>query len=269
MLSRCKWIRQGNMWEYLAGSLTATLWEKEASCGKFIHFSLEMKNIAALELYWLRRHCPTRNKSSSSVSLCYMSNLFLRTTWYGDNVCPKVPPLDLFLIKSLGVWVTVVKAESQSKGNTLASAKYLPNAWSAILSSSLWRVSKDYCPMLDHGESPNVSLFLFFFQQGLKIVHHAEKTLSSFCKWQKSINPKSDLNPVHHDVAVLITRYLRGYVERRVNSWERIVAESLVIGSPSWDSNYPFLLLVIWDLAGSYHTGILASLLKLENSPFL
>ncbi|XP_075831993.1 A disintegrin and metalloproteinase with thrombospondin motifs 12 isoform X2 [Microtus pennsylvanicus] len=43
-------------------------------------------------------------------------------------------------------------------------------------------------------------------EQGLKIVHHAEKTLSSFCKWQKSINPKSDLNPVHHDVAVLITR---------------------------------------------------------------
>ncbi|KAM9694241.1 A disintegrin and metalloproteinase with thrombospondin motifs 12 [Trichechus inunguis] len=43
-------------------------------------------------------------------------------------------------------------------------------------------------------------------EQGLKIVHHAEKTLSSFCKWQKSINPKSDLNPVHHDVAVLLTR---------------------------------------------------------------
>ncbi|KAF0884086.1 A disintegrin and metalloproteinase with thrombospondin motifs 12 isoform X1 [Crocuta crocuta] len=43
-------------------------------------------------------------------------------------------------------------------------------------------------------------------EQGLKIVHHAEKTLSSFCKWQKSINPKSDLNSVHHDVAILLTR---------------------------------------------------------------
>ncbi|XP_004605659.2 A disintegrin and metalloproteinase with thrombospondin motifs 12 isoform X1 [Sorex araneus] len=43
-------------------------------------------------------------------------------------------------------------------------------------------------------------------EQGLKIVHHAEKTLSSFCKWQKSINPKSDLSPAHHDVAVLLTR---------------------------------------------------------------
>ncbi|XP_044088992.1 A disintegrin and metalloproteinase with thrombospondin motifs 12 isoform X2 [Neovison vison] len=43
-------------------------------------------------------------------------------------------------------------------------------------------------------------------EQGLKIIHHAEKTLSSFCKWQKSINPKSDLNPAHHDVAVLLTR---------------------------------------------------------------
>uniref|UniRef100_A0A8D0HHW1 ADAM metallopeptidase with thrombospondin type 1 motif 12 n=1 Tax=Sphenodon punctatus TaxID=8508 RepID=A0A8D0HHW1_SPHPU len=43
-------------------------------------------------------------------------------------------------------------------------------------------------------------------EEGLKIVHHADKTLASFCKWQKSINPKSDVNPVHHDVAVLLTR---------------------------------------------------------------
>ncbi|XP_067171268.1 A disintegrin and metalloproteinase with thrombospondin motifs 12 isoform X1 [Apteryx mantelli] len=43
-------------------------------------------------------------------------------------------------------------------------------------------------------------------EQGLKIVHHADKTLASFCKWQKSVNPKSDVNPAHHDVAVLLTR---------------------------------------------------------------
>nr|XP_060615642.1 A disintegrin and metalloproteinase with thrombospondin motifs 12-like [Anolis sagrei ordinatus] len=43
-------------------------------------------------------------------------------------------------------------------------------------------------------------------EQGLKIVHHADKTLASFCKWQKSINPKTDNNPLHHDVAVLLTR---------------------------------------------------------------
>ncbi|XP_053557160.1 A disintegrin and metalloproteinase with thrombospondin motifs 12 [Bombina bombina] len=43
-------------------------------------------------------------------------------------------------------------------------------------------------------------------EEGLKIVHHADQTLSSFCKWQKSINPKSDLHPAHHDVAVLLTR---------------------------------------------------------------
>ncbi|XP_074851795.1 A disintegrin and metalloproteinase with thrombospondin motifs 12 [Carettochelys insculpta] len=43
-------------------------------------------------------------------------------------------------------------------------------------------------------------------EQGLKIVHHADKTLASFCKWQKSINPKNDANPIHHDVAVLLTR---------------------------------------------------------------
>ncbi|KAH0627867.1 hypothetical protein JD844_008401 [Phrynosoma platyrhinos] len=44
-------------------------------------------------------------------------------------------------------------------------------------------------------------------EQGLKIVHHADKTLASFCKWQKSINPKTDNNPLHHDVAVLLTSF--------------------------------------------------------------
>ncbi|XP_029434995.1 A disintegrin and metalloproteinase with thrombospondin motifs 12 isoform X2 [Rhinatrema bivittatum] len=43
-------------------------------------------------------------------------------------------------------------------------------------------------------------------EKGLKIVHHADHTLASFCKWQKSINPKSDAHPAHHDVAVLLTR---------------------------------------------------------------
>ncbi|XP_044132344.1 A disintegrin and metalloproteinase with thrombospondin motifs 12 isoform X2 [Bufo gargarizans] len=43
-------------------------------------------------------------------------------------------------------------------------------------------------------------------EEGLKIVHHADQTLTSFCKWQKSINPKSDSHPAHHDVAVLLTR---------------------------------------------------------------
>lgn len=63
----------------------------------------------------------------------------------------------------------------------------------------------------NHSELTHSNPFLFFLQQGLKIVHHAEKTLSSFCKWQKSINPKSDLNPAHHDVAVLLTRYPRDH----------------------------------------------------------
>ncbi|KAG9488387.1 hypothetical protein GDO78_007934 [Eleutherodactylus coqui] len=43
-------------------------------------------------------------------------------------------------------------------------------------------------------------------EEGLKIGHHADQTLASFCKWQKSINPKSDAHPAHHDVAVLLTR---------------------------------------------------------------
>ncbi|XP_013867217.1 A disintegrin and metalloproteinase with thrombospondin motifs 12 [Austrofundulus limnaeus] len=43
-------------------------------------------------------------------------------------------------------------------------------------------------------------------EKGLKIVHHADTTLSSFCTWQKNLNPQSDTHPAHHDLAVLITR---------------------------------------------------------------
>ncbi|XP_069780132.1 A disintegrin and metalloproteinase with thrombospondin motifs 12 isoform X2 [Narcine bancroftii] len=43
-------------------------------------------------------------------------------------------------------------------------------------------------------------------EKELKIIHHADHTLSSFCKWQKKMNPKSDSSPNHHDVAVLLTR---------------------------------------------------------------
>nr|XP_033775945.1 A disintegrin and metalloproteinase with thrombospondin motifs 7 isoform X2 [Geotrypetes seraphini] len=43
-------------------------------------------------------------------------------------------------------------------------------------------------------------------EDDLKISHHAENTLKSFCKWQKNINPKEDTHPTHHDVAILITR---------------------------------------------------------------
>ncbi|XP_069076644.1 A disintegrin and metalloproteinase with thrombospondin motifs 12 isoform X2 [Pleurodeles waltl] len=44
-------------------------------------------------------------------------------------------------------------------------------------------------------------------EQGLKIIHNADHTLASFCKWQKSVNPKSDAHPTHHDVAVLLTSF--------------------------------------------------------------
>ncbi|XP_030226567.1 A disintegrin and metalloproteinase with thrombospondin motifs 12 [Gadus morhua] len=43
-------------------------------------------------------------------------------------------------------------------------------------------------------------------EKDLKIVHHADTTLSSFCAWQKNLNPQSDTHPAHHDVAVLVTR---------------------------------------------------------------
>lgn len=40
----------------------------------------------------------------------------------------------------------------------------------------------------------------------LKITHHADTSLNSFCKWQKGLNMKGDDHPLHHDVAVLLTR---------------------------------------------------------------
>ncbi|XP_053769353.1 A disintegrin and metalloproteinase with thrombospondin motifs 7 isoform X2 [Desmodus rotundus] len=40
----------------------------------------------------------------------------------------------------------------------------------------------------------------------LKVTHHADNTLRSFCKWQKSINMKGDTHPLHHDTAILLTR---------------------------------------------------------------
>uniref|UniRef100_A0A8I3N084 A disintegrin and metalloproteinase with thrombospondin motifs 7 n=1 Tax=Canis lupus familiaris TaxID=9615 RepID=A0A8I3N084_CANLF len=43
-------------------------------------------------------------------------------------------------------------------------------------------------------------------EDDLKITHHADNTLRSFCKWQKSINMKGDAHPLHHDTAILLTR---------------------------------------------------------------
>ncbi|KAM9183659.1 A disintegrin and metalloproteinase with thrombospondin motifs 7 [Dugong dugon] len=43
-------------------------------------------------------------------------------------------------------------------------------------------------------------------EEDLKITHHADNTLTSFCKWQKSINMKGDAHPLHHDTAILLTR---------------------------------------------------------------
>ncbi|KAL3278400.1 hypothetical protein HHI36_013727 [Cryptolaemus montrouzieri] len=40
----------------------------------------------------------------------------------------------------------------------------------------------------------------------LIITSDSDKTLRSFCKWQKKLNPMNDSHPHHHDVAVLVTR---------------------------------------------------------------
>lgn len=65
----------------------------------------------------------------------------------------------------------------------------------------------------------------FCLQKDLKITHHADNTLRSFCKWQKSINTKGDAHPQHHDTAILLTRYLPNQ-----EGWEGLrVEESRVI----------------------------------------
>ncbi|XP_068173178.1 A disintegrin and metalloproteinase with thrombospondin motifs 7 isoform X2 [Antennarius striatus] len=43
-------------------------------------------------------------------------------------------------------------------------------------------------------------------EEDFKITHHADNSLNSFCKWQKKLNMKGDDHPLHHDVAVLLTR---------------------------------------------------------------
>uniref|UniRef100_A0A673U8E5 A disintegrin and metalloproteinase with thrombospondin motifs 7 n=1 Tax=Suricata suricatta TaxID=37032 RepID=A0A673U8E5_SURSU len=48
-------------------------------------------------------------------------------------------------------------------------------------------------------------------EEDLKITHHADNTLRSFCKWQKSINMKGDAHPLHHDTAILLTRLGSGW----------------------------------------------------------
>lgn len=42
----------------------------------------------------------------------------------------------------------------------------------------------------------------------LMINPNADETLASFCKWQQKVNPSDVKNPHHHDIAVLLTRYL-------------------------------------------------------------
>ncbi|XP_032089321.1 A disintegrin and metalloproteinase with thrombospondin motifs 7 isoform X2 [Thamnophis elegans] len=50
-------------------------------------------------------------------------------------------------------------------------------------------------------------IFLENEEEDLKISHHADNTLRSFCKWQKALNPKGDAHPLHHDVAILLTSF--------------------------------------------------------------
>ncbi|KAK9754646.1 ADAM-TS Spacer 1 [Popillia japonica] len=41
----------------------------------------------------------------------------------------------------------------------------------------------------------------------LSLSKEGHKTLRSFCDWQATVNPKDKNNPIHHDIAVLLTRH--------------------------------------------------------------
>ena len=49
-------------------------------------------------------------------------------------------------------------------------------------------------------------------QPDLALVHHAERTLTSFCKWQNAVNASPESSLVegipHHDNAILLTGYV-------------------------------------------------------------
>lgn len=44
-------------------------------------------------------------------------------------------------------------------------------------------------------------------EEDLEINSSADRTLKSFCRWQRFVNPLDENHPNHHDVAILITRY--------------------------------------------------------------
>lgn len=68
------------------------------------------------------------------------------------------------------------------------------------------KVNLQSFPTLDvhaHRDAP-----FLVFQKDLNITVNADETLDSFCKWQMGLNHPEDSHPNHHDVAILVTRYV-------------------------------------------------------------
>lgn len=40
----------------------------------------------------------------------------------------------------------------------------------------------------------------------IEVTPKAVATLANFCKWQQTVNPKDIDSPIHHDIAVLISK---------------------------------------------------------------
>lgn len=89
-----------------------------------------------------------------------------------------------------------------------AISRYNTKTWKQL--DITYNVYCMYCSRVKKLSFPGAICFL---QPNLEINHHADKSLDSFCKWQKSIlshhsngNSIPENGMAHHDNAVLITR---------------------------------------------------------------
>lgn len=50
-------------------------------------------------------------------------------------------------------------------------------------------------------------IYIERFEDQIALSSNADWSLASFCEWQQTLNPRDTGSPIHHDVAVLLTRY--------------------------------------------------------------
>lgn len=144
-----------------------------------------------------------------SLSKPTVKSWWLMWEWH-KSVLPKVYNSDIWCYDStllLSEWQGPLKVEwRKQKWCNLAEPK--ANIWLHIPSNRtcsfpFWSALICSLPFMFSSLHLNVTCGK---QDDLKITHHADNSLNSFCKWQKKLNMKGDEHPLHHDVSVLLTR---------------------------------------------------------------